>query len=86
MKVDIPLYEGSDATPKFEYVHSQFHTDEITGMDTCIRKQLIVTCSKDKTIKIWDYVHKTLENETTLTDEALAVAFHPSGFHVIVST
>ena len=85
MKVDIPLYEGSEQTPKFEPVHCYFHTDEITGLDTCIRKQLIVTCSKDKTVKIWDYVNKTLENTTSLNEEALAVAFHPSGFHVIVT-
>jgi cilia- and flagella-associated protein 57 len=29
-------------------------------------------------------MNKTLENEERLAEEALAVAFHPSGFHVIV--
>ena len=85
LKVDIPLYEGSDQQPRFDDVHCKFHTEEITGLDTCVRKQLIVTCSRDKTVKIWDYVHKTLEITQPLQEDALAVAFHPSGFHVIVT-
>ena len=55
-------------------------------MDVCIRKQLVVTCSKDKTIRIWNYATRTLEIVSgVLSDETLAVAFHPSGFHVICS-
>ena len=84
-KVDIPLYDGADTTPKFEDVHCEFHNQEITGLDVCIRKQLIVTCSRDRSVKIWNYVNKTVEISYTTQEEALAVAFHPSGFHVIVS-
>jgi WD40 repeat protein len=54
-------------------------------MDVCIRKQLVVTCSKDKTIRIWNYASRTLEIVHQVTEEALAVAFHPSGFHIIVA-
>jgi len=54
-------------------------------MDVCIRKQLVVTCSKDKSIKIWNYATKQLELQTVLQEVANAVAFHPSGFHVIVA-
>jgi len=57
MKVDVPLYDGNMVN-KFEYLHCPFHQQEITGMDVCIRKQLIVTCSKDKSIKIWNYATK----------------------------
>ena len=49
---------------KFEYVHSEFHQQEITGMDVCLRKQLIVTCSK-RAINIWNYATKTLEIQYT---------------------
>lgn len=84
-KVDIPLYDGAETTPKFEDVHCAFHTEEITGLDVCVRKQLIVTCSKDKSVKIWNYVTKNLEISYQGQDEALAVAFHPSGFHIIVA-
>jgi WD40 repeat protein len=44
-----------------------------------------VTCSKDRTVKIWNYVTKTLEISHTVQEDALAVAFHPSGFHVVVA-
>jgi WD40 repeat protein len=85
MKVEIPLYDGSEQKPKFDFVHCQNHTQEITGLDVCIRKQLIVTCSKDRSVKIWNYVNKTLEITQNLAEEALAVAFHPSGFHIVVA-
>lgn len=86
LKADIPLYEGADSKPKFDFVHCCFHTQEITGLDICIRKQLIVTCSKDRTVKIWNYVNKTLEISYALTEDTYAVAFHPSGFHIVVAT
>jgi WD40 repeat protein len=86
MKVEISLYETSEEVkPKYEYVHSFFHTSEITGLDICVRKQLVVTCSKDKTIKVWNYSTKQLEISATTTEDALAVSFHPSGFHLIVA-
>jgi len=46
---------------------------------------LIVTCSKDKTVNIWDYATRNLEIQTTFPEECLAVAFHPSGLHLIVA-
>ena len=85
-KVNITL-DGSDKdTTKFENVHAPFHKTAITGMDVCLRKPLIVTCS-EKEIKIWNYETKSLEIETHCTpgEEAKAVAFHPSGFHLIVA-
>jgi WD40 repeat protein len=45
----------------------------------------LVTCSRDKTIRIWNYATKTLEITYPVTEEALAVAFHPSGFHIVVA-
>ena len=85
LKVNFSL-DGLDDKPKFEYVICNFHSAPITGMDVCIRKQLVVTCSKDKTIRIWNYATRTLEIVSgVLSDETLAVAFHPSGFHVICS-
>jgi len=78
--------DDNEEKSKFEYVICNFHSAPITGMDVCIRKQLVVTCSKDKTIRIWNYATRTLDIvSSVLSDEALAVAFHPSGFHVICS-
>ena len=69
----------------FDYLQGQFHKGEITGLDVCIRKHLIVTCSRDKTVNIWDYATRTLEIQTTFAEECLAVAFHPSGLHLVVA-
>jgi WD40 repeat protein len=86
LKVELPLYDGGDGKTKFDFVHCCFHTQEITGLDVCIRKQLVVTCSKDKSIKIWNYATKTLEISSIITEDTYAVAFHPSGFHIVVAT
>ncbi len=83
LKVNFSL-DGLEEKSKFEYVICNFHSMAVTGMDVCIRKQLVVTCSRDKTIRIWNYANRTLEIVSgVLSDETLAVAFHPSGFHVI---
>ncbi len=39
-------------------------------MDIAIRKPLIVTCSSDKTIKIWNYEEKNIELNWTFAEEA----------------
>jgi WD40 repeat protein len=76
--------DGLDDKPKFKYVICNFHSAPITDMDVCIRNQLVVTFSKDKTIRIWNYAMRTSEIVSgVLSDETLAVAFHPSDFHVI---
>jgi WD40 repeat protein len=41
--------------PKFEQISTHSHESEITAMDICVRKPLIVTCGKDKYIRIWNY-------------------------------
>ena len=60
LKVNIAL-DGTDDTSKFDYVVCNFHSDVVTGLDLCIRKTLIVTCSKDKTVRIWNYATRSLE-------------------------
>ena len=62
MKVNVSL-DGSEIEKGgriFQHVHEHFHSEPITGMDICLRKQLVVTCSK-KYIKIWNYQTKLLE-------------------------
>lgn len=64
----------------------KFHTKEVTGLDVCIRKQLIATCSKDQTVRIWNYEKRTMEIMShSMGDECYAIAFHPSGLHLIVA-
>jgi len=87
MKVMVSLDGLSIENNNFDYVHEHFHNSVITGMDICLRKQLIATCS-GRDIKIWNYATKRLEIQAKLlpNDETFAIAFHPSGFHLIVAT
>lgn len=87
LKVPVSLDgAGKEGMPQAEAVHADFHQHAITGMDVCLRKQLIVTTSQ-KHIKIWNYHTKSLEisHNCNAGEEACAVAFHPSGFHIVVA-
>ena len=70
---------------KFDYVLGPFHRAEITGLDVCMRKELIATCSRDRTVSIWNYATKTHEASQSYPEECLTIAFHPSGLHLIVA-
>lgn len=60
LKVNLGL-DLAEERSRFDYVICNFHSQPITGMDVCIRKQLVATCSKDKTIRVWNYAMRTLE-------------------------
>jgi cilia- and flagella-associated protein 57 len=51
-----------------------------------VRKPFIVTCSQDKTVRIWNYQERRQEifEKFHQESEAVACAIHPSGFHIIV--
>lgn len=68
----------------FSDVVQNFHTDQITGLDVCIRKSLVATCSLDKTVKVWDYIDSRLEVNQVFEEPAYSLAFHPSGYHLVV--
>jgi len=74
----------AEEPPVFEPVLTPFHTGAILGMDVCIRKPLVVTCGIDKSVRVWNYVEKTCELCKFFNEEAYSVAFHPSGFHLII--
>ncbi|CAE8610875.1 unnamed protein product [Polarella glacialis] len=74
----------AEESPVFEPVLTPFHTGAILGMDVCTRKPLVVTCGADKSVRVWNYVEKTCELCKFFNEEAYSVAFHPSGFHLII--
>jgi len=51
-----------------------------------MRKQLIATCSRDKTVHIWNIKTNKLEMEPfqPSNEDCTALAFHPSGLHLLV--
>ena len=57
---------------------------QITGMDTCSRKPLLVTCGVDRSVRVWNYVTKKCELVNYFADEPCSISMHPSGLHVLV--
>uniref|UniRef100_A0A0B7A6G0 Cilia- and flagella-associated protein 57 n=1 Tax=Arion vulgaris TaxID=1028688 RepID=A0A0B7A6G0_9EUPU len=68
----------------FEILSQTFHTAPITGLDVCIRKPLIATCSTDHAVMIWNYETCNLELYKVFAEEAYSVALHPSGLYILV--
>ncbi|KAL2912228.1 hypothetical protein HK105_208296 [Polyrhizophydium stewartii] len=68
---------------KFEVFSEAFHHASVNGLDLCIRKPLIVTCSPDKSIRIWNYQTGTCELLKYFTEEAHSVSLHPSGLYLL---
>ncbi|KAJ3044625.1 Cilia- and flagella-associated protein 57 [Rhizophlyctis rosea] len=69
---------------RFEPFAQPFHHGPVTGMDTCIRKPLIVTCSSDRSVRVWNYLESTSELVKYFPEEAFSVAIHPSGLYILV--
>mmetsp|Transcript_40676 Transcript_40676/g.29297 ORF Transcript_40676/g.29297 Transcript_40676/m.29297 type:complete len:181 (+) Transcript_40676:965-1507(+) len=87
IKVPINLERPSEDN-KYEYLITSFHSRAINGMDYCIKKHILATCSLDKTVRIWQYANNQFTQEvchkSQSGEEAHSVAMHPSGFHLIV--
>jgi len=84
--LNLQMEDHQQHNTEFEHVICPFHKDAVTGLDVCIRKQLIATCSRDKTVCIWNYEKRDLEiSSIPFAEECLAIAFHPSGLHLVVA-
>ena len=85
--MSINLHDTSNIEAVYEYLVHPFHSRPITGMDVCIKKNLIATCSSDKTVKIWSYSPSNgfeLQINQQFQEGADSVAFHPAGFQIVV--
>lgn len=51
--MNFSLMQGDQAI--FEVLSQTFHNGQILGLDVCIRKPLIATCSLDRSVRIWNY-------------------------------
>lgn len=49
------LFQSEGDVVQFETLSQSFHSGQILGVDICIRKPLIATCSLDKSVRIWNY-------------------------------
>ncbi|NWI19707.1 CFA57 protein, partial [Crypturellus soui] len=68
------------------FIHLNFplHSDSITGLDSCIRKPIVATCSLDRSVRIWNYKNNTLELYKQYQEEAYTVSLHPTGLFCLV--
>ncbi|KAF4046602.1 WD domain G-beta repeat [Phytophthora infestans] len=61
----------------FEVVSTAFHAPSssgschITGLDTCIRKPLVVTCALDRSVRVWNYLDKSTDILKFFREDAL---------------
>ena len=68
------------------YLISPFHSESVEGMDLSINKPYIITCSKDKSVHVWDYQNRIHVIGKLFEEELFSIAFHPSAMHALVST
>ena len=71
----------------YEHLISSFHSKPIFGLDFCIKKELVATCSSDRTVRLWSYTTANMfqsEICQAFDQEAHAIAFHPSGLQLVV--
>ena len=86
LKLMINLERPTDEVD-YQYLVLPFHARQINGMDSCIKKPFIATTSIDRTVKVWSYTSANgfnLEIDKHFKEEPYCVAFHPSGFHLVV--
>ncbi|KAH8948197.1 hypothetical protein BDL97_11G082700 [Sphagnum fallax] len=74
---------STDSVPK-EVVAETYHQAEITGMDICLLKPFVVSCSKDMSVRVWNYVEHCCEIVKYFPSEALSISLHPTGLYVVV--
>ncbi|KAI8896953.1 quinon protein alcohol dehydrogenase-like superfamily, partial [Globomyces pollinis-pini] len=82
-KVVLSSTIDSDEQHKYEVFMESSHTGPISGLALCIRKPLIVTCSQDRSIRIWNYMTGTCEMVKFFNDEPQSVSLHPSGLYLL---
>ncbi|KAJ1552352.1 Cilia- and flagella-associated protein 57, partial [Nowakowskiella sp. JEL0078] len=74
----------NDQDLRLEPASQPFHHGAITGMDTCCRKPLLITCGVDKSIRVWNYITNICELVKYFPEESYSVALHPSGLYALV--
>ncbi|ESO04898.1 hypothetical protein HELRODRAFT_78579 [Helobdella robusta] len=72
-----------DVKPQLYLITSRVHNKEITSVDVCVRKPLIVTSSLDKTVLLWNYVTCHLELYKEFVEPVYSVSLHPDGLCLI---
>lgn len=69
---------------EFKSLGEPLHINSIIGMSTCAWKPIVITASKDQTIRIWNYALGNVELVKKYLVDIVVIALHPSGLFVAV--
>lgn len=75
----------------FENVLTSFHMPNskgeaaIVGIDVALWKQIVVTCGKDRTVRVWNPSEKKMDLMRSFEEEPISLSVHPSGVYVAVA-
>jgi hypothetical protein len=84
--IKINIEEKEINRAQIQYIITPFHSDSIEGMDICINKPYFITCSKDKSVRVWDYQQRIHVISKIFEEELYSITYHPNGMHALVST
>ncbi|XP_058246908.1 cilia- and flagella-associated protein 57-like [Hemibagrus wyckioides] len=68
----------------FEYLFHSLHSGSITGLSVSSSKHLFATCSKDNSVRIWNYKTNSLELHKEFPEEPNCISLHPNGLSILV--
>ncbi|KAH0788553.1 cilia- and flagella-associated protein [Histomonas meleagridis] len=80
--LSIPLTSSESSSQDIQTIKTllpSLHNGPITCLDVAYRKQLIVSCGEDNSIRVWNYEKMQCIINKTFSDQPLSVSFHPDG-------
>ena len=79
------IYMHTLTSDSVKLLSCSFHAPKpIVGLDICVRKPIIITCSADNTLRLWDFNKNTLVIQKYFPEDMLSVTIHPSGLHCAI--
>ena len=61
------------------------HSSPVLSLSIATRKPLFLTCSADRTVKVWNWLTRQVEFTSSFPTVPLAVSFHASAHYVLLS-
>ena len=84
------LNAKKDASAEAEFVLTPFHgpcvgeSSAVTGLDVALWRATLVSCGKDRTVRVWNLADRRIEVMKRFDEEPNSVSVHPAGVFVAV--
>jgi hypothetical protein len=84
--ITAPAVNAKNISPSnLNYSIAPFHGPKsVVGMDVATKKPIMATCSKDNTLRIWNFQTHELELTKLFPEDMFSVAVHPNGLHLAI--